>query len=95
MIVLLISCFGCNQVKFNPDKPDVIIIGSKQRNTVINYFSTKLIGSDILPPDTVHNIGVVFDRDINFRQHISQLCKSCFYHRLSPSNSASLIYIYC
>ena len=83
-----------SKLKFNPDKPDVIIIGSKQRNTVINHFSTKLLGSDIFTQDTVHNIGVVFERDFNFRQHISQVCKSFFYHRLSPSNSASLIYIY-
>ena len=30
--------------------------------------------------DTVRNLGVVFDSDFNFRQHISQVCKSCFYH---------------
>ena len=60
-----------SKLKFNPDKTDVIIIGSKQRNTVINHFSNKLLGSDIFPPDSVHNIDVVFDRDFNFRQHIS------------------------
>ena len=28
----------------------------------------------------VCNLGVVFDSDFNFCQHISQVCKSCFYH---------------
>ena len=35
-------------------------------------------GSYAFPSDTVRNLGVVFDFD--FRQHISQVCKSCFYH---------------
>ena len=34
--------------------------------------------SDTFPSDIVRNLGVVFDSD--FRQHISQVCKSCFYH---------------
>ena len=67
--------------KLNPDKTDLIIIGTKQqRNRVINHFPVKLLGSDTFPSDTVHNLGVVFDSDLNFRHHISQVCKSFFYH---------------
>ena len=36
--------------------------------------------SDTFPSDTVRNLGVVFDTDFNFRQHISKEYKSCFYH---------------
>ena len=65
----------------NPDKTDIIIIGTKQqRNKVINHFPVKLLGSDTFPSDTIRNLGVIFDSDFNFRQHISQVCKSCFYH---------------
>ena len=39
-----------------------------------------VLGSDTFPSDTVRNLGVVFDTDCNFGQHISQVCKSCFYH---------------
>ena len=60
------------KLKLNPDKTDLIIIGSKQqRNRVINHFTVKMLGSDTVPSDTVHNLGVVFDSDFNFRQHIS------------------------
>ena len=69
----------CKQII--PDKTDLIIIGTKQqRNKVINHFPVKLLGSDTFPSDTVRNLGVIFDSDLNFRQHISQVCKSCFYH---------------
>ena len=70
-----------SKLKLNPDKTDLIIIGTKQqRNRVINHFPVKLLGSDTFPSDTVCNLGVIFDSDFNFRQHISQVCKSCFYH---------------
>ena len=70
-----------SKLKLNPDKTNLIIIGTKQqRNRVINHFPVKLLGSDTFPSDTVCNLGVVFDSDFNFRQHIYQICKSCFYH---------------
>ena len=70
-----------SKLQLDPNKTDLIIIGTKQqRNKVISYFPVKLLGSDTFPPDTVRNLDVVFDTDFNFRQHISQVCKSCFYH---------------
>ena len=70
-----------SKLKLNPDNTYLIIIGTKQQgNRVISHFPVKLIGSDTFPSDTVCNLGVVFDSNFNFRQHISQVCKSCFYH---------------
>ena len=70
-----------SKLKLNPPKTDVIIIGTKQqRHMVISHFPVKLLGSDTFPPDTVHNLDVVFDKDFNFHQHIYQVCKSCFSH---------------
>ena len=77
----ILSWMESSKLKLNPDKTDLIIIGTKQqRNRVINHFPVKLLVSDTFPSDTVRNLGVVFDSDFNFRQHISQVCKSCFYH---------------
>ena len=77
----ILSWMESSKLKLNPDKTDLIIIGTKQqRNKVINHFPVKLLGSDTFPSDIVRNLGVVFDSDFNFRQHISQVCKSCFYH---------------
>ena len=70
-----------SKLKLNPDKTYLIIIGTKQqRNRVISHFPVKLLGSDTFPSDTVRNPAVVLDSDFNFRQHISQVCKSYFYH---------------
>ena len=32
------------------------------------------------PSDSARNLGVFFDSGLNFRQHISQVPSSCFYH---------------
>ena len=34
----------------------------------------------ISPSDSVHNLGVIFDIDFSFHKHVSNICKSCFYH---------------
>ena len=70
-----------SKLKLIPDKTDLIIFGTKQqKNRVISHIPVKLFGSDTFPSGTVHNLGVVFDSGFNFHQHISQVCKSCFYH---------------
>ena len=77
----ILSWMESIKLKLNPDKTDLIIIGTEQqRNKVINHFPVKLLGSDTFPSDTVRNLGVIFDSAFNFRQHISQVCNSCFYH---------------
>ena len=59
-------------LKLNPDKTDLIIIGTKQqRNRVINHFPVKPLGSDTFPSYTVHNLGVDFDSDIIFLKYLN------------------------
>ena len=58
-----------SKLKLNPDKTYLIIIVTKQqRNRVTSHFPVKLLDSNTLPSNTVHNLGVVFDSDFNFRQ---------------------------
>ena len=58
-----------------------IIIGTKQqRHKLSNHFPVKLLDNDISPSDSVHNLGVIFDSDFSFHKHVSNICKSCFYH---------------
>ena len=69
-----------SKLKLNQGNIDIIIGTKQQRNRVISHFPVKLLGSDTFPSDYVRNLGVVFDSDFNFRQHISKEYKSCFYH---------------
>ena len=65
----------------NPDKTEFILIGTKaQRDKFKKYFPTKLVDQDVTPTDTARNLGVEFDKDFNFKKHISKVCRSCYYH---------------
>ena len=84
-----------SKLKLYPDKTDLIIINTKQQqNRVINLFPGKLLGSNTFPSDTVRNLGVIFDSDFNFRQHISQVCKSYFYDIFMTSVGFGVTYLY-
>ena len=70
-----------SKLKLNSNKTEFIIIGTKQqRNKLSNHFPVKLLDNDISPSDSVRNLGVIFDSDFSFHKHISNICKSCFYH---------------
>ena len=70
-----------SKVKLNSDKTEYINIGTKrQRHKLSNHFPVKLLDNDICPSDSVRNLGVVFDSDFSFHTHVSNICKSCFYH---------------
>ena len=58
-----------------------IIIGDRQaRESLINKFPTQLLGNSISPTGTVNNLGVTFDSGNTFTSHITNMCRSCYYH---------------
>ena len=70
-----------SKLKLNSDKTEFIIIGTKQqRHKLSNHFPVKLLDNDISPYDSVRNVGAIFNSDFSFHTHVSNICKSCFYH---------------
>ena len=70
-----------NRLKLNPDKTEFLLIGHKQqRNKYHSLFPTTLMDVETNPAKSARNLGVIFDHDFNFRSHIGQVCRSCFYH---------------
>ena len=63
-----------SKLKLNPSKTDFFLIGTKF------YFPCLLLGQDTNPSTSAKNLGVLFDSSLNFRKHISQTCRACFYH---------------
>ena len=45
----------------------------------MKHFPAKL-DQEITPTDSARNLGLVFDGGLNFRKHISLVCRSCYYH---------------
>ena len=70
-----------NKLKLNPDKTEFMLIGSKRhRQKFDSKFPLNLIGSKLSPTPTARNLGVIFDQDFNFQNHINGVVKNCFYH---------------
>ena len=60
-----------SKLKLNP---------SKTKFLLINNFPCLILGQDTNPSASAKNLGAVFDSSLNFRKHISQTCRACFYH---------------
>ena len=66
-----------NKLKLNPDKTEFILIGSrKNRNQLLPHFPINILGNQVSPAQSVRNLGVVFDSNFTFSNHVSQVIKS-------------------
>ena len=68
-----------SKLKLNADKTEFLIIGtSTQRTKLDGFFPTHILSQSITQAALVLNIGVTFDENFNFKQHISKTCRCCF-----------------
>ena len=75
------SWMSTNKLKLNPDKTEFLLIGNeRQRSQSLSVFPTKLLGVETYPEKSARNLGVIFDKNFNFRSHFSAICSSCTYH---------------
>ena len=70
-----------NKLKLNPDKTKFLLIGNeRQRSKYLSMFPIELLGVATYPAKSALNLGVIFDKNFNFRSHISAISSSCIYH---------------
>ena len=68
-------------VKLNPEKTEFIIIGQKAtRKSLAPNFPVPLLQNNISPSVEVKNLGVIFDSDNSFDNHVAKVCPACYYH---------------
>ena len=73
------GCLSVNKLKLNPEKTEFIVFGSKaQRQKISSHFPVSILCSLLHPVDSVRNLGVWFDADFSFSEHIKRTCKACF-----------------
>jgi len=69
-----------NRLKLNCNKTEVIWVASRYMLKTANSFPPVKIGSTIVQPaDVVRNLGCHFDSQLNMRQHINTICRSCYF----------------
>ena len=69
-----------SKLKLNPGKTEFIVFGSKaQRPKISSHFPVSILGSLLHLVDSVRNLGMWFDADFSFSEHIKRTCKACFF----------------
>ena len=69
-----------NKVKLNPDKTEFILIGSQNRKQLLPHFPINILGNQVSPAQSVRNLGVVFESNFYFSNHVSKVIKSTRVH---------------
>ena len=69
-----------NDLKFNDDKTDFLIIGSSQQLEKLDNISIGVGDSDIHPVPLARNLCCWFDSRLSMASHIANLCASSFYY---------------
>jgi len=70
-----------SKLKLNPSKTELLLIGTKhQRKKFSEKFPITILDHETSPAVSARNLGVIFDSELKFDQHVTQICKSCFYH---------------
>ena len=69
------------KLKLNPEEKEFIIIGQKAiRESLAPNFPVPLLQNNISPSVEVKNLGVIFDSDNSFDNHVAKICQVCYYH---------------
>ena len=72
-------CMSLSKLKFNPENTEFIVFGSKvQRQKISSHFPVSILGSLFHLVDSVRNLGVWFDAEFFFSEHLKRTCKACF-----------------
>ena len=69
-----------NKLKLNDNKTELIYIGTPYQLRKLIPRNLKIGNNEIIPSESVRNLGIIFDKELNMKQHISSVCKQCFYH---------------
>jgi len=68
-------------LSLNPSKTEFLVFGLPQQLSKLNNPTIHLPNNVILSPVvSARNLGVIFDKNLSFAQHISSTSKSCFHN---------------
>ena len=57
-----------------------LIGNGRQRSKYLSMFPIEVLGVETYPEKSARNLRVIFDKNFNFRSHISAIYSSCIYH---------------
>ena len=64
-----------NKLKLNPDKTEFFVMSSVHHKQKLQDLSLH-INNVTISPNSIRNLGIVFDPQLAMSQHVTSLCKS-------------------
>ena len=91
--VALSSWFMFNGLILNPEKSDSMWVGSRSQLKTItnNQTDIKIAGVSISASNSLKIVGITFDSQLNFSEHISEICKVANFHLRGLSHIRRLL----
>ncbi|MCP4274572.1 MAG: hypothetical protein GY781_21820 [Gammaproteobacteria bacterium] len=84
-IELLMSDIGIwmkkRKLKLNDNKTEILIVhGNRRVDETQNIISINIGDSQLQPVNSVRNLGVYLNSKLDFKEHVHQVVKSCYFH---------------
>ena len=76
---LVHSWFCANRLAVNPSKTEYLLIGNYKQRLKVTNASVHFQNLTLTPTDSARNLGVIFDSNLDFKSHISSICRSSFF----------------
>jgi len=80
-------CFY-NCLLLNPEKTKLMLFGSRPMNRRLTDFKLSLLGKELMPSESIKNLGVTFDPTLSFNKHISSVTVSSCMSKLAQISRA-------
>jgi len=69
-----------NRLKLNSDKTELVWLASRKTFRSMSASPSVEVGGCVVQPtDGARNLGFFFDRQLDIRQHINNVCRQCYY----------------
>ena len=79
-LVLTLLLTGASTYRYNDDKTEFLIVGTRQQLAKVNINCIRVESTDVCPVTVARNLGSWFDEQLTMSTHISKLCGVAFYH---------------
>ena len=73
------SWLRSNRLSLNPSKTEFLIIGTPQQRSKLPSTTFSFAGATVSTSDCVRNLGVLFDSNLSYSKHISNISKSAYF----------------